>query len=217
MRHIAQRSDIRDLILDGVDVLLAQYGYKKMTMEDLAQQVGIGKGTIYLHFTSKEELTLAHIDRITDRLLHELRVIAESGEPADKRLRKMLVLRVLFRFDSVRHYSQSLNDLLSSLRKEFLARRQEYFQKEMDIFSRVLEEGKKEGVLRFADKHSTAQVLVWSTNSLLPYSLTTRELGSRADIEERVTRIANLILRGLGSISMKKRHRPLKQQKTAFA
>ncbi|HJZ12827.1 MAG TPA: TetR/AcrR family transcriptional regulator [Acidobacteriota bacterium] len=217
MRHVAQRSDIRDLILDGVDVLLAQYGYKKMTMEDLAQQVGIGKGTIYLHFTSKEELTLAHIDRITDRLLHELRVIAESGEPADKRLRKMLVLRVLFRFDSVRHYSQSLNDLLSSLRKEFLVRRQEYFQKEMDIFSRVLEEGKKEGVLRFADKHSTAQVLVWSTNSLLPYSLTTRELGSRADIEERVTRIANLILRGLGSISMKKRHRPLKQQKTAFA
>jgi len=42
---IAKREDIRDLILDGVDVLLAKFGYKKMTMDDVARQVGIGKGT----------------------------------------------------------------------------------------------------------------------------------------------------------------------------
>jgi AcrR family transcriptional regulator len=40
MRQIAQRQDIRDLILDGVDILLARYGYRKMTMEDLAREVG---------------------------------------------------------------------------------------------------------------------------------------------------------------------------------
>ena len=33
-------------------------------MDDLAREVGIGKGTIYLHFRSKEELALSHIDRI---------------------------------------------------------------------------------------------------------------------------------------------------------
>lgn len=218
MRQVAQREDIRDLILDAVDVLLAQYGYKKMTMEDLAQQVGIGKGTIYLHFTSKEELTLAHIDRITDRLLHQLRLIAESREAADKRLRKMLVLRVLFRFDSVRHYSQSLNDLLSSLRKDLLARREEYFQKEMEIFARVLEEGKRVGLFEFADKQSTAEVLVLSTNSLLPYSLTVRELGSRGEIEERVRRVASLLLKGLCMAARRKRRQASpKQQKPAFA
>ena len=107
MRQIAQRKDIRDLILDGVDVLLARYGFKKMTMEDLARQVGIGKGTIYLHFRGKEELTLAHIDRIAQRLLGRLEAVARSAYPPDERLRKMLAERVLFRFDSVAHYSQT--------------------------------------------------------------------------------------------------------------
>jgi len=54
MKAIAVREDISDLILDAADRLLARYGYKKMTMDDLAQEVGIGKGTIYLHFSTKE-------------------------------------------------------------------------------------------------------------------------------------------------------------------
>ena len=53
MRRIAKRDDIHYLILDAVDVLLARYGYRKMTMDDVARQVGIGKGTIYLHFLGK--------------------------------------------------------------------------------------------------------------------------------------------------------------------
>ena len=50
MRAIAVQKNIREIILDAADRLLARYGYK--TMEDLAQEVGIGKGTIYLHFRS---------------------------------------------------------------------------------------------------------------------------------------------------------------------
>src|SRR5665647_645776 len=101
MRQIARREDIRELILDAVDVLLAKFGYKKMTMEDVARQVGIGKGTIYLHFPGKEELILSLIDRISDRIVAKLREIAGSSDSPDRRIGKMLVHRVLFRFDSV--------------------------------------------------------------------------------------------------------------------
>ena len=59
MRAIAVREDISDLILDAADRLLARYGYRKMTIDDVAKEVGIGKGTIYLHFKSKEEIALA--------------------------------------------------------------------------------------------------------------------------------------------------------------
>ena len=53
--------------MDATDRLLARFGYKKMTIDDLAQEVGIGKGTVYLHFSSKEEIALSHIDRIIER------------------------------------------------------------------------------------------------------------------------------------------------------
>lgn len=197
MRNIAKREDIRDLILDGVDVLLARYGYKKMTMEDLAQQVGIGKGTIYLHFPSKEEVTLSHVDRIAERVLLELRRIAGSDSLPDLKLREMLRVRVLYRFDSVRNYTQSLNALLSSLRKDLLARRERHFQNEMKVFGEVLMEGRELGRFRFARIRETAEAFIWSTNSLLPYSLTTQELGRRKEIEERVRSIAELLLKGI--------------------
>jgi AcrR family transcriptional regulator len=199
MRKTAQRDDIRDLILDGVDVLMARYGFKKMTMEDLAGQVGIGKGTIYLHFPGKEELTLSHIDRIAERLLVRLRAISRSSDSPDERIRKMLVARVLYRFDSVSHYSQSLNDLLSSVRKGLLARRERHFEKEAEVFREVLREGVRIGTFKCPDVLTTSRILIWSTNSLLPFSLTARELGKREELKERVSRIADLLLHGLSS------------------
>lgn len=197
MRQIAKRSDIRDLILDAVDGLLARFGYKKMTMEDVAKQVGIGKGTIYLHFPSKEELVLAHIDRIAEAVLRKLEEIAGSSDPIDRRLRRMLVLRVLYRFDSVAHYSRSLGDLLSSVRAPLLARRQAYFEKEASVLEKVLREGARLGSLDCADPRTASFVLIQSTNSHLPFNLSARELGRREELEDQVGRIADLLIKGL--------------------
>jgi len=197
MRKIAQREDIRDLILDGVDSLLARYGFKKMTMEDLAREVGIGKGTIYLHFPSKEELVLAHVDRIAERLLGRLREIAAGPGSPQERLKEMLLARVLFRFDSVSHYSQNIDDLLSSVRKPLLARRKAHFEKEAAVLLDVLRDGCAQRVFSCADAQESTRVLIWCTNSLLPFSLSAQELGEREELEKRVRSIVDLLLTGL--------------------
>jgi AcrR family transcriptional regulator len=197
MRHIARRSDIRDLILDAVDTLIANFGYRKMTMEDVARQVGIGKGTIYLHFPSKEELVLAHIDRIAETVVRKIGEIAASPDSVDRRLRRMLVLRVLHRFDSVAHYSHSLGDLLASVRAALIVRRQAWFEKEAAVFEGVLREGARQGTFDCPDPRTTSFVLIQSTNSLLPFSLSPRELGRREEVESEVGRIADLLIKGL--------------------
>jgi AcrR family transcriptional regulator len=197
MRQIARREDIRDLILDAVDGLLARFGYRKMTMDDVAREVGIGKGTIYLHFPSKEELVLAHIDRIAETVVRKLRETAGSNDSPDRRLRRMLVLRVLHRFDSVAHYSQNLSDLLSSVRTVLLVRREGYFEREAGVFEDVLREGARAGSLDCADPRAASLVLIQSTNSLLPFSLSARELGRREEVEDQAGRIADLLIKGL--------------------
>src|SRR5829696_3113174 len=116
MRDSANPKPTREAILDATERLIARFGYKKMTIDDLAHEVGIGKGSVYLHFTSKEEIALSHIDRIIERLKARLRAIAESPASIDERLGDMLLERVIYRFDSVQHYTQSLNDLLSQVR-----------------------------------------------------------------------------------------------------
>jgi len=168
-----------------------------MTVEDIAAEAGIGKGTIYLHFSSKEEVVLSHIDRIVDRLRERLKEIAGSDATAAERLRLMLLTRVLFRFDSIQHYTQSLNDLLAVLRPRLLMRRAQYFEAEAQIFAEVLTAGRQSDEFSFHDELATAHALLEATNGLLPYSLSTTELGAREEVEQRAADVADLMLRGL--------------------
>jgi len=198
MRTTATREEVTEAILDAADRLLARYGYKKMTMEDLAQEVGIGKGTIYLHFRSKEELVLSHIDRLIARLKGQLLLIARGDGGPDERLKQMLLTRVLFRLDGVQHYTESLSDLLAAIRPALLVRRERHFEAEAQIFAEVIKEGQREGT--FAASASTtaaARSLLLATNALLPYSLSPVELGKRRDVERAVSQIADLMLHGL--------------------
>ncbi len=197
MAAIAPKELVKDAILDATDRLLARFGYRKMTVEDIAAEAGIGKGTIYLHFNSKEEVVLSHIDRIVDRLNDRLREIAVSDVATEERLRQMLLTRVLFRFDSIQHYTQSLNDLLAALRPGLLKRRAQYFDAEAQIFAEVLTAGRRSGELSFNDEYTTAHALLQATNGLLPYSLSTTELGERKEVEQRTADVANLMLSGL--------------------
>ena len=200
MKNAVQTREVRDAILDATDDFLARFGYKKMTIENLAQQVGIGKGSVYLHFTSKEEIALSHIDRIIERLVRELKIIAEQKISPEEKMRQMLLKRVLHRFDSVQHYTQSLNDILSAIRPKLLARRKIYFEEEAEIFATVIEEGQTKNIFQNGNSLETSKTFLLATNSLLPFSLTAQELGEREDIEAKTRRIANILLKGIRQI-----------------
>ncbi|MGD9563371.1 MAG: TetR/AcrR family transcriptional regulator [Pyrinomonadaceae bacterium] len=197
MKDTSRQKTDRDAILDATDRLLARNGYKKMTIDDLANEVGIGKGSVYLFFESKEEIALSHIDRIITRLGTKLRNIAARPGPADKRLRQMLIERVLYRFDSVQHYSQSLNELLGQLRPRLLDRRRRYFEAEAKVFADVVRQGTADGSFETKDPDLTAGSLLEATNALLPYSLSALELCERKDVEKKAKLVVDLLLNGL--------------------
>jgi AcrR family transcriptional regulator len=179
----------RDAILDAAERLLGVLGYSKTTMDDVAKAAGVGKRTIYVHFPSKEEVTL----RLTDRL----QALAAEDRSAADRLRAMVLERVLFRFDSVRDYSHGLDELFASLRPAYLARRDGYFAAEAKVFAAAIAAGHDAGELDAPDPRAAAEAVLLATNSLLPYALSARELGRRKDVEARAARVADLLLSGL--------------------
>jgi AcrR family transcriptional regulator len=195
--EISEKQSVRDEILDATNRLLVRFGYRKMTIEDIASEVGIGKGTVYLHFTSKADVVLSTIDRLVQRLLDRLEEIARGpGSPVEK-LEKMLMTRIMFRFDHRHHDSKSMDELLAVLRPEFLLRREGYFEAEARALAKVLEEGRAAGDLGFDEALPTAHTLILATNSLLPYSLSPDELGKRKDVEQKASRLSRLAVGGV--------------------
>ena len=60
----AERARRAARILDVAGDLLVTWGYTKITMEDVARRADVGKGTVYLHFPTKEALFSTVLMRI---------------------------------------------------------------------------------------------------------------------------------------------------------
>jgi AcrR family transcriptional regulator len=59
-------------ILDATADLVLRWGYKRVTVEEVAKHAGVGKGTVYLHFESRAQLFLCVLMRETLGLVDEL-------------------------------------------------------------------------------------------------------------------------------------------------
>jgi len=60
-------------ILDAALELCSTHEFESVTVEQIATQVGIGKGTVYKHFSSKDELLFRINIRFYEGLLQQLR------------------------------------------------------------------------------------------------------------------------------------------------
>lgn len=81
-----QQFDAREeAILDAVNRLLSEKGFDLMTMDDVADSVGVAKGSLYKHFSSKEKLAAAVMTRLLGQTIDVL-----AGMPADWRAVKRL-------------------------------------------------------------------------------------------------------------------------------
>lgn len=196
--------DISDKLLDAADRLLGREGYAKMTVESLAREVGIGKGSVYLLYPSKREVALACIDRNAARVRERLAELAVSAESATIRLRAMLHERVMIRFDYAQSHSESLDALLAAFRDELLERRWRQFAMEARQIAEVIEQGIELREFRRQPALSVAESMITATNALLPFSLSASELGKRSTVAARVDRIVMLLLVGLAKPSAEK-------------
>jgi AcrR family transcriptional regulator len=75
----------RTVILDAALRVFGQYGYRRTSMDDIAREAGIGKGTIYLSFATKEEVFQALSQRLAQRMLAGAEAASrQPGTTADK-------------------------------------------------------------------------------------------------------------------------------------
>lgn len=78
--HLARE----DAILQSTCRLLGEKSFDAMTMDDVANAVGIAKASLYKHFPSKEDLCCAAMVQILDRVRAYLDTLPADMAPEDK-------------------------------------------------------------------------------------------------------------------------------------
>jgi AcrR family transcriptional regulator len=197
MALVETQRTTRDLILDATDRLMARYGFRKTTVEDVAREAAVARRTIYTYFASKEELGLASIARVVESAIDRIETISVSDLPPASKLRAMLMQRVMDRVLAVQDYHNSLDELFQVVRPTYMARRKAFFRRERELIENVLNQGVAEGVFEVPDTHLAAQSLLLATNAFLPYSLSVRELGRPEEIEARLDGLVEILIRGV--------------------
>jgi len=74
LRDPQQRAERATRILDVAADLLLRHGYRRVTIDDVATGANIGKGTVYLHWTSRDQLFNAVFNREVLDAIDELRL-----------------------------------------------------------------------------------------------------------------------------------------------
>jgi AcrR family transcriptional regulator len=71
--------DIRKKILDGAKQLFQIYGYRAVTIDEIAVSLKMSKRTIYQQFDTKDELIMAVADSFIDQALQQTNVILAAN------------------------------------------------------------------------------------------------------------------------------------------
>lgn len=77
----------REQILQAARTVFAQRGLAEARMEDIAQESGLGKGTLYLYYKTKDDLVVGLLEALFDELLVQLKGLVDVADiPVTDRL-----------------------------------------------------------------------------------------------------------------------------------
>jgi AcrR family transcriptional regulator len=112
----AGRRERADAILDAAAELLRAHGYRRVSIDDVAAGASVGKGTIYLHWRTREALFWAVLQRETLQLLE--RLIEDLAADPGLALPQRLISRIFVELDGrplVRALLMSNKEVLGAL------------------------------------------------------------------------------------------------------
>jgi AcrR family transcriptional regulator len=190
---LAQHDEARMKIVEIARNIFTHFGFKKTTMEEIAQASRKGKSSIYYYFNSKEEIFKAVIEKEAEELKLELyRNTVNVGDPIEK-LKIYISVRMRKLNKLTNFYTALKSDFLSHL--EFIEQiRKSYDRDEVRVITEIIEEGIKEGKFSVDDPEMSAIAIVTAMKGLEVPLMINAEQGN---FESRLNSLVKFLFYGI--------------------
>lgn len=164
---VEESSSSRDRILDVAEWLFARRGFSGVGMREVADQVGLGKSSLFHHFQTKVELYCEVVLRTLERIRARVQPALDSDGTAADRLERVvdalvdalsfdppsarLLLRSLFEDETLPPEARELPEHKAAERK---------IESMLTDFGKLVAEGIDSGVFRPVSVPHTIQTLI---------------------------------------------------------
>lgn len=142
------REEMRSRILHGSMLYFARNGFSGTKISDLAKHIGIGQGTIYVYFESKEEL-FSEIQKMVnyDADIRQMKFLSAMPISAEKKIHRLtnVVLRRLKEDESFAGMIALNTQMLLEQNADCAAGSTTYQTELYKYTARIIEQGQKEG------------------------------------------------------------------------
>lgn len=158
---MAPRRDVSEerkaQIIAAATQVFSRKGFSEARMEDIAEETGLSKGTLYLYFNSKDELITAILDLIFQREfkhLEQLEAVEISARQAVGEITDLIVndfarmfhlMPITYEFLALAFRNQAVQQAL-----------QGYFDRYMDLLVPIIQQGMNRGEFKTGDAREVA-------------------------------------------------------------
>lgn len=148
--------------------LFSQKSFHDVTMDEIAEKVGVAKGTIYLYFSSKDNLYLEILEHTFDSIESLLEKEVNTDFLAPDKLKKVLAIVINF-------YRENI-DVLKILSRDETHLIQEHHDltekwrlRRIELYEKIIEKGIKEGSFKTRNTELAALILYGAVGAVMVF------------------------------------------------
>jgi len=177
--------------------VLSREGASGLTMDDVAMEACVAKGTLYVYFKNKQDLLKDLVETAIAPMVEELTAILESKDSPKARLCSMTD-RHLSYFDEHREFFRIfVHDRMAAIQRMKRYRNNRY-QTFVNAIAKVLQTGIEQGEFRSLDPYKVASMWTESNIAMIHLRLLSENPGPSAN---DAALICEVLLRGISSES----------------
>ena len=184
-------------LLSAARSVFARRGFRKATIDDIAREAGVAKGTVYLYFDSKQQIYLEALRFGIESLVAEMRMKATAAGTCADKLRGLVGAKIEF-FDTHRDFFQIYQSEFGQpgCDTSGLALCKDLYFEQAKVIEKVLQEGVREGSIRKLNLRKTAFAIADLTRGIAIQ----RVLGwSKTRLADEIDFIFGLLWKGIAT------------------
>lgn len=187
------KDEKHNAILTAARKLFGRYGLRKTTVDEIAREARVGKGTIYNYYKSKEEVFRVVVEEEAQIFKNEMKKAVDSQTTPEKKIRAYVITRMQIVNQLANFYSSFKDEYLEYY--GFIEKiRKKYTDYEISIIKEMLKEGVNKKVFSIKNLDLTAFAVVIAMKGLEYYWVMEQD---SLDAEKKIDTLLKIFFNGI--------------------